>query len=60
MSFVRGGRGAAREVAFLGEHDAEAAPGRVARNAAAVDAAAHDEEIAVDLAHARPSRYATC
>ena len=39
----RGGGGALREVALLGEQDLEAAPGGVARDARSVDAAADDE-----------------
>jgi hypothetical protein len=42
----RGRRGRAREVALLGQQDRQAPPGRVPRDAAAVDAAADDEEIA--------------
>ena len=43
----RGGRGAAGEIVHLGEKDAVAAPGRIAGDAAAVDAAAdhHDVEL---------------
>ncbi len=46
MHELRGGRrGRTGEIALLGERDAQAAAGGVARDAGAVDAAADDEEI---------------
>ena len=42
-----GRRGGAGEIAFLDEQDPEPAPGRIARDPGAVDAAADDEEVVV-------------
>ena len=39
------------EIVLLAQDDGEAAPGRVARDAGAVDAAADDQEVAVSLIH---------
>ena len=51
---ARGG-GAGREIRLLDQRDFHAPPGGVARNACAVDAAAHDEKIdAVAGRHANP------
>ena len=52
MSFVEGGRSELGKIALLAEQHPEAAPGRVASDTRAVDAAANDEKIV--FARAQP------
>ena len=52
MSFVEGGRSELGQIALLAEQHPEAAPGRVASDTRAVDAAANDEKIV--FARAQP------
>ncbi len=52
----RGRGGALRQIALFGQGDGQAAPRGVARDAAAVDAAADDEKIADRVGHRQLSR----
>jgi hypothetical protein len=49
----RGGRGVARQIVLLDQQHAQPAPGRIARDPDAVDAAADDQQVGIISVRAR-------